>query len=345
MTTRRERKLLEAQQKTENGARAARRRLIRRAGGAFAFALAAVGAVSIGRWAAHRGDGGRSPASAVPPEVEKQAKDAGKKKTVEELQAELAEKEAKNKKTKEWIWAEEGHTELLIAAYREKLTIKGSAAKEERVRLLSILGRTSKPRAEWPAAFNDEKARQMIELFTEILRGEHTPGGEPTMAVQSLATFALVNPDFRGRADEELQAYYASDTRPAPRGETLMALARIGSAAGVALCAKAAEVSEGEVARSALYALSTYLDQPAAEKAAVQALRSAATQRVELRALAVKLLANHGSREIASLVPTVLRKGASPRRSRRAPSPPATSSSRICGPCSSSASRTRRTLS
>ncbi len=314
MSTRRERRIIEAQNRETEASRAKRRFRIRVASlCAGTTALAGAIAALVTHPPAFMGAVGRNPASVagVPPEVVEKAKDGEKKKTLEEVKAELDAKESKAKKTKEWVWAEQGHTELVIAAYRKEQG-RGSSAREERARLLNILGRTARPRAEWPRAFNDEKARAVMDLFAEILRGDHAPGPEPITAAQNIAAFAKANAEFRGRADEELQAYYASDTRMGPRGDTLMALAEVQSKEGLLLAAKAAQVSDGELARSGVYSLGTYLEQPALERDAVKALRETAKTRTDLRPLAIKLLANHGSREIASLVPGVLRKGATP---------------------------------
>ena len=259
----------------------------------------------VGYWSARGGKPERAVASA-----EKNEKDAKKDKTLAEVETEVKKKDFEQKKAKEWVWGEAGNTELIIQAYRE-VNAKGARGHEDRTRMLNALARTARPRAQWPAAFSAAKAGQVLDFLNEVLAQDHSAGSDGLSAINVLTVYGQLMPEYRKQAQKSILAYYAADTRLAPRGACLDALSKLQSAQAIPLLKTAVRSSEYSTSRSAMYSLANYLGTPL-EAAPRDTILDVARKNAPLRPLAVKLLAFHGNRSVASFVPKLLGKGASP---------------------------------
>lgn len=231
-------------------------------------------------------------------------------KSVEQVVAEVRSKEDFQRKSPEWGWAEEGHTEKVLAAYRE-VKPGNTHTHEEHTRLLNILDHTVKERKEWPSAFNQGKAQEVVDLLREILASKPGPGAEPVTAMHVLAHYALKIPEFHAQAERILLQNYQLDDRLGPRGACLAALSLLQSPRAIALLRKATQGTEHATTRAAMYSLANYLETPS-ERQPREILVALARRDPELMPLSVKLLAYHGVKSAGDFVPKLLTAQAGP---------------------------------
>jgi hypothetical protein len=214
------------------------------------------------------------------------------------------------RKSKEWVWADEGRVELVMKAYDE-IKITGSRLDEERTKLINILARNIKPRKDWPKEFSDEKARKLLEFFVKKTEADKLVGGTPVASVRGIGLLGKHIPELRPKAEQAILAYYARDNRAGPRGECLQALAELVSDEGLRLMTKSARSSDTAVARAAIYAMSllwgTKLD-----KGAREGLLAAVKNTTPNSSLALKILADKGERRVVPYVAAMLKDDKNP---------------------------------
>ncbi len=276
-----------------------------RAPWAAAGVAVAVGVTSAGVWYAKSNDGrSRAPAS-----IEKRDQQTPQGKTLAEAQAEVNRINANRKKAKEWAWAEEGEMDLVIEAY-DKIVVKGVHGGDEKNRILAAIARTVKPRSEWPKKLNDAKVQKVIAFLERALNDDGpTVGQEAIGAVNALTAYAVALPDYRKKIEGILVPYYGREKRLGPKGAALDALSKFQSLKAIPLLRAAVGSKEHATSRTAIYSLANYLEGPHS-KVPRQILLDLAKNDKGTRALAAKLLAFHGNREVASVVPQLLKEGA-----------------------------------
>lgn len=264
-----------------------------------------VGVAFVGVALSHR------PTSSLP------LKNNSSPKDLEQVTGEIKKKLDREHRSQESLWADEGRLDKVLNVYPSWKN-SGAAKNEERAKILRVLARAARPRAQWPSALNDTQVNDVIDFLVKEMKGAPARvGGEAVAAhsMQALAEWASAVPRLQPQAEAAIFEFYsASAKRPGVQGGCLQSLARIRSPKGIQLSTQVALGEDAALGRAGVYALSEYVagtDKPLSAKAS-ESLVLIAQKKRSLRPLSVKILAFRGDRKIASTVPDLLENPANP---------------------------------